>query len=78
LARSAAGSDMHRRIASGRSRMPYGYPERPPDIRWLTPILHPNISFSGFLNLRKLASLSVGPGARCRLRAALDVLVGRT
>ena len=34
--------------------MPYGYPERPPDIRWLTPILHPNISFSGFLNLAEV------------------------
>lgn len=32
-------------------RLPYSYPERPPDIRWLTPILHPNISFSGFIDL---------------------------
>lgn len=32
-------------------RLPYSYPERPPDIRWLTPILHPNVSFSGFIDL---------------------------
>jgi ubiquitin-protein ligase len=35
-------------------RMPYSYPERPPDVRWLTPIVHPNISFSGFLNLAEI------------------------
>ena len=33
-------------------RLPYSYPSRPPDIRWLTPIFHPNISFSGFIKLR--------------------------
>jgi ubiquitin-protein ligase len=32
-------------------RMPYSYPQSPPDIRWLTPIMHPNVSFSGFVNL---------------------------
>jgi hypothetical protein len=32
-------------------RMPYSYPASPPDIRWLTPIMHPNVSFSGFVNL---------------------------
>jgi ubiquitin-protein ligase len=35
-------------------RMPYSYPERPPDVRWLTPIVHPNVSFSGFLNLAEI------------------------
>src|SRR5262245_28461624 len=25
-------------------RMPYSYPNSPPDIRWLTPIWHPNVS----------------------------------
>jgi hypothetical protein len=35
-------------------RLPYGYPASPPDIRWLTPIWHPNISFSGFVNLADL------------------------
>jgi ubiquitin-protein ligase len=35
-------------------RLPYSYPERAPDIRWLTPILHPNISFSGFLTFREI------------------------
>ena len=33
-------------------RLPYSYPRRPPDIRWITPIFHPNISFSGFINLK--------------------------
>lgn len=33
-------------------RLPYSYPERPPDVRWMTSIFHPNVSFSGFINLR--------------------------
>jgi ubiquitin-protein ligase len=33
-------------------RLPYGFPENPPDIRWLTPIHHPNISFSGLVKLK--------------------------
>lgn len=32
-------------------RIPYAYPDRPPDLRWLTPIAHPNISFSGLVKL---------------------------
>ena len=35
-------------------RLPYSYPVRPPDIRWLTPIFHPNVSFSGFINLKDI------------------------
>jgi hypothetical protein len=35
-------------------RLPYSYPESPPDIRWVTPILHPNVSFSGFVNISDL------------------------
>jgi ubiquitin-protein ligase len=35
-------------------RIPYAYPERPPDIRWLTPISHPNISFSGLVKLKDI------------------------
>jgi ubiquitin-protein ligase len=35
-------------------RLPYSYPERPPDIRWITPVLHPNISFSGCINARDI------------------------
>jgi ubiquitin-protein ligase len=35
-------------------RLPYSYPDRPPDIRWITSIFHPNISFSGFINLRDI------------------------
>lgn len=33
-------------------RLPYAFPERPPDIRWLTPMHHPNVSFSGMVKLR--------------------------
>lgn len=33
-------------------RLPYAYPQVAPDIRWVTPILHPNVSFSGFIHLR--------------------------
>lgn len=55
LARSASGSDIGIvELHQIDLRMPYGYPEHPPDIRWLTPILHPNISFSGFLNLAEV------------------------
>ncbi len=32
-------------------RCPYAYPRVPPDIRWVTPIFHPNVSFSGFIHL---------------------------
>jgi ubiquitin-protein ligase len=32
-------------------RIPYSFPDRPPDIRWLTPIFHPNVSFSGLIRL---------------------------
>ena len=35
-------------------RLPYAFPDKPPDIRWLTPIFHPNISFSGFINLKDI------------------------
>jgi len=35
-------------------RMPYTYPEQPPDVRWLSPIVHPNVSFSGFINLGEI------------------------
>jgi ubiquitin-protein ligase len=33
-------------------RLPYAFPQRPPDIRWLTPVHHPNVSFSGLVKLR--------------------------
>jgi hypothetical protein len=32
-------------------RLPYGYPTMGPDVRWISPIYHPNVSFSGFVNL---------------------------
>ncbi len=35
-------------------RLPYSYPSRPPDVRWVTPIFHPNVSFSGYINLRDI------------------------
>lgn len=35
-------------------RLPFSYPDSPPDIRWVTPILHPNVSFSGFINVKDI------------------------
>lgn len=35
-------------------RLPYAYPKRPPQVRWATPIFHPNVSFSGFISLRDI------------------------
>jgi len=35
-------------------RLPYSFPRRPPDVRWITPLFHPNVSFSGFINLREI------------------------
>jgi ubiquitin-protein ligase len=32
-------------------RLPFAFPDRPPDIRWLSPIFHPNVSYSGFINI---------------------------
>jgi ubiquitin-protein ligase len=32
-------------------RLSLSYPQYPPDVRWLTPLFHPNISFSGFIRL---------------------------
>jgi ubiquitin-protein ligase len=51
-------------------RMSYSYPERPPDIRWLTPIFHPNISFSGFLDLKDV-------GLHWEKQLTLDVVCER-
>jgi ubiquitin-protein ligase len=35
-------------------RLTLAYPQRPPDLRWLTSLFHPNISFSGFIALRDI------------------------
>jgi ubiquitin-protein ligase len=35
-------------------RLPYTFPRRAPDLRWLTPIFHPNISFSGYITLESV------------------------
>jgi len=35
-------------------RLPFAYPESPPDIRWLTPLWHPNVSFSGCVGMTDL------------------------
>ena len=32
-------------------RLPLLFPDLAPDVRWLTPIFHPNVSFSGFVPL---------------------------
>jgi hypothetical protein len=35
-------------------RLPLAYPITPPDIRWLTPLLHPNVSLGGVVQLEEL------------------------
>jgi len=35
-------------------RLPFDYPQTPPDVRWLTPLVHPNVSYSGFLSWREI------------------------
>lgn len=35
-------------------RLPFSFPRRPPDVRWRSPICHPNISFSGLVKLREV------------------------
>lgn len=35
-------------------RLPYSYPDRAPDIRWTTPLFHPNVSYSGFINVKDI------------------------
>jgi ubiquitin-protein ligase len=35
-------------------RLTLSYPRHPPDIRWLTPLFHPNVSFGGFIRLDDL------------------------
>ncbi len=35
-------------------RLALSYPRYPPDIRWLTPLLHPNISFGGFIRMEDI------------------------
>ena len=35
-------------------RLPIDYPEQPPDIRWLSPLLHPNLSLGGVVQLSDL------------------------
>ena len=51
-------------------RLPYAYPASPPDIRWLTPLLHPNVSFSGFVNMNDM-------GLPWTPDVGLDVIVER-
>jgi len=33
-------------------RLGYDFPRQPPEVRWLTPIFHPNISYSGYVELK--------------------------
>ena len=35
-------------------RLPLDYPEQPPDIRWLSPLLHPNLALGGVVELADL------------------------
>jgi ubiquitin-protein ligase len=34
-------------------RLRYGFPDRPPDVRWLTPVFHPNVSYGGYVKLEE-------------------------
>jgi ubiquitin-protein ligase len=34
-------------------RLGYDFPQRAPEVRWLTPIFHPNVSYSGSVNLKE-------------------------
>ena len=54
ISRSLSSSDDVEKVDLHRLelRLPYAFPERPPDIRWLTPVHHPNVSFSGMVKLR--------------------------
>jgi ubiquitin-protein ligase len=55
------GRGLHRETSSGvvspiglheiDIRLPLGFPSEAPDVRWLTPLFHPNISFGGFVRL---------------------------
>lgn len=51
-------------------RLPTAYPKTEPDVRWLTPVFHPNISFSGFVNLEEI-------GLKWQPEMTLDALCDR-
>ena len=51
-------------------RLSYSFPDRPPDIRWVTPIYHPNIPASGFVDPADL-------GLPWRPELGLDVVCER-
>jgi Ubiquitin-conjugating enzyme len=63
LQRGTASNGEPERASEHRAevRLPYAYPQQPPDIRWLTAIFHPNVSFSGFVNLSDI-NLTWEPG----------------
>ncbi len=35
-------------------RIPYAYPERPPEVRWTSPVFHPNVSPAGYVDLTEI------------------------
>lgn len=51
-------------------RLPFAYPRDVPDLRWRTPIFHPNISHDGFMSLREL-------GIQWNAQVMLDALCER-
>jgi hypothetical protein len=51
---SASGSVEFIELHQIDMRLPFLYPASPPDLRWVTPILHPNVSFSGFIHVLDL------------------------
>lgn len=58
------GRGLSRDVASGEVRaienhecdirLPWTYPQRAPELRWQTPLFHPNISFGGFIRLEDI------------------------
>jgi hypothetical protein len=35
-------------------QLPFDYPQTPPEVRWLTPIVHPNVTYGGLARLADL------------------------
>ena len=51
-------------------RLPWSYPEHSPDIRWLSPLFHPNVSYSGLVDLADM-------GLEWQRELGLDVVCER-
>ncbi len=72
LARNLSGQQDVERVDQHKIevRLPFSYPDSPPDVRWVTAILHPNVSYSGFINVKDI-------GLQWEPDLGLDVLCER-